>query len=103
MDEGKKTCCTCKVVKDFSEFNKNKKGKFGVHSRCRDCTKKAGKEIYRRLGKNHYLKSMYGITEAQLNQMFEEQQGKCAICYVKLELSERTKRSACVEIGRAHV
>lgn len=97
MDKRTKVCCSCKIEKDFTEFNKNKKGKLGVHSRCRDCTKQVSKEIYKRLGKNWYLKSTYGITEEDLKQLHEDQLGKCAICYTPIELSERTKRSACVD------
>ena len=32
-----KKCTKCGEVKDFAEFTKNKKGKFGLQARCRAC------------------------------------------------------------------
>lgn len=98
MVEGEtKTCCHCQQEKNILEFNKNKQGKFGRHSRCKTCTRKEGKEIYKRLGKNHYLLSTYGINEQELQNLFDLQNGRCAICYTPLQLGERSKRSACVD------
>lgn len=93
----KRTCCSCKIEKQIEEFNLNSKGKFGRHSRCKDCTRLEGKEIYKRLGKNHYLQSTYNITETTLKQMYDDQLGKCAICYNPIQLSSQTARSACVD------
>lgn len=35
-----KKCTTCKVEKELQYFPKNKKGKFGVHTKCKKCFKK---------------------------------------------------------------
>jgi len=90
-------CCKCNKDKPLTEFNKNSKGKFGLHSRCKSCSSIQGKEIYKRLGKNNYLNSTYGISEQDLIQMHKDQNGKCVICYIPINISERTKRSACVD------
>lgn len=93
----KRICCACELEKPISEFNKNSKGKYGVHSRCKICTRKQGKEIYKRLGKNNYLQSTYNISELDLHALHTNQHGRCAICNTSIDLSERLKRSACVD------
>ena len=35
----KKQCTKCKIEKDFTEFNKNKRTKDGLHSQCKQCKK----------------------------------------------------------------
>jgi hypothetical protein len=92
-----RTCCTCKVEKNLTEFNKNAKGKQGRHCRCKACSSIASKEIYKRLGKNYYLLGTYGITEEKLNEMYHRQQGRCAICDSLIDLSGQNKRSACID------
>lgn len=44
-----KICSTCKLAKDPSEFNKNKRKKDGLQTICRECHKKSSKDHY---GKN---------------------------------------------------
>jgi translation initiation factor 2B subunit (eIF-2B alpha/beta/delta family) len=34
-----KICCTCKIEKLFSDFNKNKSTKDGLHKQCKSCLK----------------------------------------------------------------
>ena len=41
-----KKCNLCKIEKDFSEFNKNKKKKDGLDNRCKICTRKRDKVRY---------------------------------------------------------
>ena len=93
----KRICCTCKVEKPLEEFYRNAKGAFGRHSRCISCTKIGLKATYKKLGKNHYLKATYGITEQDMKDLHTSQNGKCAICNTDINLSERNKRSACVD------
>jgi len=40
----RKTCGSCKEEKAFSEFSKNKSGKYGLRSDCKLCRKKSYKE-----------------------------------------------------------
>lgn len=42
-----KVCCTCKVEKYTTEFDKHKGGTFGVHCHCKECRKKYNKNIYK--------------------------------------------------------
>lgn len=41
-----KICSTCKNILHISKFNKNKKCKYGVSSRCRECDRKYYKKYY---------------------------------------------------------
>lgn len=42
-----KYCKLCNTDKKLDEFNKNKNGKYGVDSYCRECSKKRDKERYK--------------------------------------------------------
>ena len=41
-----KKCGMCKVVKELTEFNKNKSRKDGRGTNCRECAKIKSKEYY---------------------------------------------------------
>lgn len=41
-----KTCSTCKIEKEFSEFHKNKCQKDSLDNQCKDCKKKRTKKYY---------------------------------------------------------
>ena len=43
---GVKTCTACKKEKEFSFFAKNKDGKFGLHSKCKECKNKSSQLLY---------------------------------------------------------
>ena len=63
-------CYTC---------GKRPRRKYGSYcSRCRNARQK---ELYKpEAGRNRTLKHRYGITSEDYNEMFAEQEGKCAIC-----------------------
>lgn len=42
-----KKCCKCKEEKEDSEFNKRKRSKDGLNSRCRKCHREYDKTIYK--------------------------------------------------------
>lgn len=42
-----KTCCTCKELKPFIEFHKNKSLKDGFQKRCKACVKKSASAHYK--------------------------------------------------------
>ena len=97
-----KVCPQCKIEKDTSEFHRSSQHKDGLSQNCKDCNKArsatyrnsvhgkmmislwnkkwcktaAGKECHRR---NH-LRLEYGMTLAQYDDMFQKQNGVCAIC-----------------------
>ena len=67
-----KECRTCGIEKQDSDFRKH-------HRSCRTCCYE--KYNKHRPGKrDSRLKHLYGITEDQYEQMFAEQDGRCAIC-----------------------
>jgi hypothetical protein len=80
-----KKCSTCKIQKEFSEFNKHKTGKFGIHNQCRACAKlwkpspEALKESRRKTREWNRLKAT-GFTQEDFDSKLYEQGGKCAIC-----------------------
>ena len=80
-----KTCCTCKEVKDFTFFNKDRKNKDGHCSQCKECKKKyirpehlVEKQKIRSTIRNRFKWS--GFTEEDYKSRLEEQDNKCAIC-----------------------
>lgn len=101
-----KICSGCGEEKGFELFPRDKSKPDGRHSRCKACLKKRRKEsrsnetdeqrgkrlayskAYRENNpekfkagqRNAYLKGTYGIDQEQYDQMFEAQQGCCAIC-----------------------
>ena len=42
-----KVCTGCKVKKQFEEYGKDKKGKFGLNQKCKECCRKRDKSKYR--------------------------------------------------------
>ena len=78
-----RTCMTCGEEKLATEFYVRNK-KTGVrHSSCKECDKarvKARHQENPERTKNNDLKRNYGITLQEHQQMFEEQNGVCAIC-----------------------
>lgn len=105
-----KVCTKCGLEKNESEFNKNKrKTKISLSCWCKQCRREYRKNnldkikernrLYRienkerdhSYGKEYrknnpdklrdkHLRRNYGITLQQYNEMFEKQEGKCAIC-----------------------
>ena len=85
-----KTCGVCGQEKDTSEFPKRpgRKFKHGVLGHCWNCHRTSHRENHTRWrAKNldkvagYKLKSRYGITPEQYDEMLDRQGGVCAICY----------------------
>lgn len=86
-----KTCRVCKQELELFEFPKGKQRKDGSYSyrpTCKECTveqnldhyhNKGGKEKQKQRSFKNNLKK-YGITPEIYQEMFTEQEGKCAIC-----------------------
>ena len=74
---------TCGEEKLSTEFYVRNK-KTGVrHSSCKECDKVRVKSRHKEnpeRTKNNDLKRLYGITLDEHTQMYEEQNGRCAIC-----------------------
>ena len=74
---------TCGVEKQITEFYMRDKKTGRRHSACKECDKarvKARHQANPERTRNNDLKRNYGITIAEHRQMFEEQNGVCAIC-----------------------
>ena len=78
-----KTCMTCGKEKLATDFYFRNKKYNRRHSECKLCTgervKTRHKENPERT-KNNDLKRLYGITLNEHTQMYEEQNGVCAVC-----------------------
>ena len=74
-----KLCTKCKKTKPLTEFSKSKKEKQYVQYRCKECNK-----VYREQRKEHvkdyHLRRSFGLSLADYQKMFDEQQGVCKIC-----------------------
>lgn len=81
-----KICTKCKVEKSLDEFAKDNRRLSGYGSWCRLCKNEDSKKFRKNnpdgkiQTKKHNIKSKYGITLEQWQQMYDEQGGYCAIC-----------------------
>ena len=80
----KKRCSRCKKIKTITSFCKNKCAKDGFSYWCKTCSTKyrvspLGKKS-RQLSRRKQLLKQYDLTTKQYNEMFQKQQGCCAIC-----------------------
>ena len=95
-----KKCSVCEKRKKESGFYKHKNGRDGLRAECKECsrgyTKKyadanpekqkkwreENKDRCKALSRKSYLSKKYGISDADYKKMYDEQNGKCAICLV---------------------
>lgn len=89
-----KVCGECKEDKPFSEYHKNKTGKYGLQSKCKKCAiqktrdwqvknpEKYAALIERNLKVREPRRraDRYGLTVDELNDMIEKAGGRCNIC-----------------------
>lgn len=84
-----KNCSTCKKSLPSTEFHKDASKKDGLHNNCKTCAK----ELRRRRESNPVARALkaqkrrawglatnYGLTSVQYLEMYDAQEGKCAIC-----------------------
>lgn len=69
-----KECNFCREIKSVSEFHKHPSGSYGVRGTCKQCIST------RKNRKDKQLQKRYGISIEQYNELFDKQQGCCAIC-----------------------
>lgn len=70
-----KWCTKCESYKKFTDFGTNSSMSTGLQTYCIVCS-----SIY---GWERRLKSIYGITPEEYDEIFKSQDGKCAICHNK--------------------
>ena len=118
-----KKCTKCKEIKEYSEFYKDKRAKSGLQSECKKCHsartkiyREKNSEHYKEYHKNYYkenmenhkcnsreyhLKSKFGITLDDYNEMLYNQDGKCKICEIHhTELKKALDVDHCHETSR---
>ena len=72
-----KTCYQCKVEKPLSDYYRRSRSPDGYVANCKKSQKRAwSNEDHRAY---QYMKK-YGITIADYNEIFDAQDGRCAIC-----------------------
>jgi hypothetical protein len=78
-----RTCMTCGVEKQITEFYMRDKKTGRRHSACKECDKarvKARHQANPERTRNNDLKRNYGITLQEHQEMYNNQNGRCAIC-----------------------
>lgn len=79
--QGRKFCPKCETYKKLSEYTPIRRRRFGVEIWCKACMAEYQRGRYRYdKAKNTALKSMYGLSLAEYNEMLDAQGGVCAIC-----------------------
>ncbi len=82
MSKKLKKCSSCGKEKKLSDFDNNKFGKDGYYSKCRECKKitRMSSSIQAESRRRNHLKSLYNMTLEEYDEMYEKQNGVCAIC-----------------------
>ena len=81
-----KRCADCGADKPLEEFVRNRSKKSGRSSYCKSCwTLRVRRHKQQLYGgeKNFLLKHRYGITTEEVERMYRQQEGRCAICRSK--------------------
>lgn len=81
-----KTCVCCNKKKTISCFGKNRRTKDGFHYYCKLCRSIHNSKEWpkqKKQHKNKRLQRTYGITLDDYNNMYNQQNGVCAICGIK--------------------
>lgn len=74
-----KTCHTCKVTKPLDQFQKVRQNKDGLNGRCIPCIREYRSE-WQKKNRHRTRCYEYGLTPAEYQEMWDSQNGLCAIC-----------------------
>lgn len=91
-DENVKKCSSCGEVKLLTEFHKGNY-KYGRRPNCKKCRSKEDNTQGRHKWRDYRLKKAYGIGIDEYEEMYAEQNGRCAIC---------DKPNACLVVDHDH-
>jgi exonuclease VII large subunit len=92
MDNINKTCTECKKQLSLNHFHKNKKGKYGVRSKCKDCKNKHKKEYCEK--NKQKIQEYYKNNKEKLKEYIKEysKNNKEKILEYKKEYSKNNKQ-----------
>ncbi len=83
-----KTCTKCRENKESAAFRPHKAYRDGLRSWCRLCEHRYNNERANRdkpdlaaKMRGFHLKRTYGLSSEQYQAMYNEQRGKCALCF----------------------
>jgi len=102
-----KTCSKCKLEKEFSEFSKQKKGKNGLRSSCKECIKierkiyvKEKRKEYNKINKDkiNVQRNKYKRDKKLNNPLFKLSCNISTLIYVSVKNQGYTKKSKTYEI-----
>lgn len=107
-----KVCNRCGEDKPLEQFHKAKTGKYGRHPKCAKCKNKAAEGYYQRWTTEQRLahrervhRTRYGVTAEFVTDLFELQEGCCAICGKageKPAVGEKGRRANVLHIDHDH-
>ncbi len=108
IETGYKTCIWCLTTKKAEEFVKNSRCEGGRANRCRECDrerlrdnrKRLGNEAGQRRARKSRLKSLFGLTVEQYDEMLDQQKGVCKICGRPCSSGRRLAVDHCHETGK---
>lgn len=81
-----KACLDCRESLPLDAFPRNKNSPDGRHGYCKPCHNARCRETRERLyggGRHYHLMARYGLTAVQVQEMIDDQKGRCFICRVR--------------------
>ncbi len=123
IEKTSKICSRCNVIKELSEFQKNKQSKDGLKSVCKDCIRvynhnkylqnknnpkrkesrkrwrDNNKEKIATINKFRRIKKTYGITKEEYYDLIESQDNTCPICNLSLNGDSQIDVDHCHKTG----
>lgn len=73
-------CAKCEQIKSKSQFHRDRKTKRGFKYACKECVNQDRRGRYSEDNRRYHLKSKYGITPEQYQELANQQNWRCAIC-----------------------
>lgn len=93
-----KKCCICKTFKSVNEFYKDRRSKDGYRYECIPCRKIKEKSYYyadKSKSRKRIRKYLYGVSNEEFIGMYNNQNKKCKICSMDLELEYGRLKNTC--------
>jgi len=98
-------CATCGIMKDAEAFGIDKQQARGRKYSCRECTNAKRRGSYHVENRRYHLKSKYGLTVMEFEDLYDRQGGRCAICGqvpIKRSGGDRARESIGLYVDHDH-